>query len=145
MQVITIAGQPGVLMAIATLFGWEAWQHGQVGLVHDVIAIYVAIAANLVIKYCVRRTRPNTSYTNRMWIRTLSFPSGHAFSAAIILGFFAVLLLPTAVWASVLLLLSIALIGLSRLYLGAHYPTDVLGGWFLGFFGLVLTLWLFPL
>lgn len=64
-----------------------------------------------------------------------SFPSGHAFESAVVyLTLAALLLRVTAApglrryFVAVAVLLS-ALIGLTRLYLGVHYPSDVLAGW----------------
>ncbi len=54
-------------------------------------------------------------------------PSGHAMSATSAWGFLALQLNRWWTWAAALLL--IFLISLSRLYLGVHFPTDVLGGW----------------
>jgi undecaprenyl-diphosphatase len=68
-----------------------------------------------------------------------SLPSGHAVMCVCFYGFIAYLIfkkiknkfLKTA--TLVLFLLLTLLIGLSRAYLGVHYPSDVLAGWFLGF------------
>jgi membrane-associated phospholipid phosphatase len=57
-------------------------------------------------------------------------PSGHAMNAVAIWGSLAAQLKKRWVWAAALGL--IFLISLSRLYLGAHFPTDVLGGWVFG-------------
>jgi undecaprenyl-diphosphatase len=57
-----------------------------------------------------------------------SFPSGHTAAAfvmvTILAHFFPVLMLPAACWAF--------LVGLSRIYLGVHYPTDILAGMVIG-------------
>ncbi|MHB1605042.1 MAG: phosphatase PAP2 family protein [Leptospirales bacterium] len=66
----------------------------------------------------------------------LSFPSGHAFSAfstAVLFG----ALYPRIRWS---LLFVACLTGLSRVYVGAHFPGDVLGGAFIGFFSSWITL-----
>ena len=64
-------------------------------------------------------------------------PSGHSQSAAGVWGIAAAYFRKP--WAWIVALLVVLLIGLSRLYLGVHFPHDVLLGWTLGF----LTLWAF--
>jgi membrane-associated phospholipid phosphatase len=57
-------------------------------------------------------------------------PSGHAQSAVVIWGGLAAWRRTTAAWIGAIVLA--ALIGISRVYRGVHFPTDVLGGWLLG-------------
>jgi len=64
-------------------------------------------------------------------------PSGHAEMGAGLWGIIAAYYRKAWVWVAALLL--VFFIGLSRLYLGVHFPRDVLVGWILGF----LTLWVF--
>jgi len=64
-------------------------------------------------------------------------PSGHAQSSIVGWGFLAMQARRRAVWIIVGAL--ILLIGFSRIYLGLHFPTDVLGGWIIG----LLVLWVF--
>lgn len=69
----------------------------------------------------------------------LGFPSGHAQNAVVVFGYLAWLGRNRSYywWAGVV----IFFIGLSRLYLGVHFPADVVGGWFLGFLWLVFCIW----
>ena len=73
-----------------------------------------------------------------MRVFTTSFPSGHATLSAITYLTIAALLaraypssLVNVYFISLTAVLTV-LIGLSRIYLGVHFPTDVLGGWCIG-------------
>jgi undecaprenyl-diphosphatase len=65
-----------------------------------------------------------------------SFPSGHtsaAFVMATLIGyFFPLLILPAFAWAF--------LVGLSRIFLGVHYPTDILAGMAIGLFTALISI-----
>ncbi len=118
-------------------------------LVHNValarayaVVIVVMICYNA-FKTCFRRQRPQNAYSAGM--KSSSFPSGHSASAATAYGFSAYLLarglvLPLALLVLVAGLAVILLVGVSRVYLGAHYPSDVVAGWILGFSGLLLLI-----
>jgi len=95
------------------------------------VAVGVVALANLV-KVIVDRPRPPTDHL--VPVSSASFPSQHAAQALAILLAFALLISPgsrrvAALTAAVALAL---VVGLSRIYLGVHYPSDVLGGWALG-------------
>ncbi|MEW5762117.1 MAG: phosphatase PAP2 family protein [Bacillota bacterium] len=84
--------------------------------------------------------RPSADRVAVLWPETSpGFPSGHAQNAVVLWGYVA------ARWRRPLTLALAVLmplgIGLSRLYLGAHFPHDVLGGWLLGLAVLLLFLW----
>jgi undecaprenyl-diphosphatase len=106
------------------------------------IALAVVMAGAVVLenalKFAVHRARPEPFFGTAP--ETYSFPSGHALFSACFYGAIAWLLSAAfrnfgpraAIWAISLAL--IAAIGLSRLYLGVHYPTDVIAGYLVAAF-----------
>jgi undecaprenyl-diphosphatase len=137
MLVVTALGQPAVMGLLAVIVGVVAWQNAQMRTTYSLSLGVLAMAANTLLRHFIHRTRPDTLYVSNMFFKTSSFPSGHAFGAMVICGLLAYLsakYLPTP-WnyiAAILLGLFILAVGISRVYLGAHYPTDVIAGWLLG-------------
>ncbi len=145
MEAVTTIGRglPMIVMAL-TFFGWFLWR-GQKAEYMVLGGALLSLAVNPVLKILVDRPRPTEDLV-MIWRDPagMGFPSGHAATAMILFGlvyYLAPIMVP---WKRAILLLRfsslmlILLIGISRVYLGAHWPSDVLGGFLVG--GIMLTL-----
>ncbi|WQS94308.1 phosphatase PAP2 family protein [Helicobacter pylori] len=89
------------------------------------------------LKHLVARPRPATN-GELAFAHHFSFPSGHALASALFYGSLALLLCysnannRTKTIGAIILLFWIFLMAYDRVYLGVHYPSDVLGGFLLG-------------
>lgn len=97
-----------------------------------IVGLTVAGAAllNVILKLIFERTRPDL-WQQLVVETSFSFPSGHAMlSSALALSVIFICWKTRYRWLMVMLgSLFIVVIGFSRLYLGVHYPTDILAGW----------------
>lgn len=101
------------------------------------VSIGLAAAANDVLKLLFDRARPDL-VSHGSFVYTHSFPSGHSMlsaatflTTAAILSSFQTRRRAKAFIFGVAVLLTVS-VGVSRVYLGVHWPTDVLAGWTLG-------------
>jgi undecaprenyl-diphosphatase len=102
-----------------------------------IVAVFGGIALNDLLKVAFARPRPDLVY-QAVRVFTSSFPSGHAELSAVTYLTVAALFAQTqssfkiGFYFIALAAVLTILIGVSRVYLGVHYPSDVLGGWCIG-------------
>lgn len=107
--------------------------HASLALILSVVATQAIVD---LIKGMVERSRPPANAA-QVEAAGYAFPSAHAATSVALYGLLALVAIThlqgaARRWACGALLGVIALIGVTRIYLGAHYPTDVLAGWLVG-------------
>jgi undecaprenyl-diphosphatase len=136
---LTAIGGPTVLaLVVFAVIGFLALQTRY----HTALVVLITAAsgevANIAIKNAFMRPRPTVVPHLREAFST-SFPSGHAMESAIIYLTLGAMLMRlaerriTKLYCMGMAIVVTFLVGMSRVYLGVHYPTDVLGGWIFGF------------
>ncbi len=135
---ITFLGTGSVVVVLVLVSGLFLWlSNHRYSTILLVIATTGGIILNNLLKAGFGRPRPQV-FDWGTHAMTWSFPSGHAMSAAIVYGTVAYLAarLQKRRWHRAITMLAaliiILLIGASRLYLGVHYPSDVLAGILIG-------------
>jgi uncharacterized protein (TIGR03382 family) len=142
---MTRLGNPEVVVVVVALgLGWLVRRRRWRSAVMLLFVCLGALMLNRGMKLAFGRPRP------LLWPRLIEevsygFPSGHALGALVLYGFLAYLLAQRypGKARSVYLAAGVLIggIGLSRLYLGVHYPTDVLAGYGVGWLWLSGCLW----
>jgi undecaprenyl-diphosphatase len=148
MEIFTFLGNRWTVIAvilIAVLLFWLAGRRRTACIVLAASVLGFGIAQ--AVKYMVKRPRPDVVWRQGRLPTEPSFPSGHSLNSMAIYGSIA-LAASRSVRRRLLRWLVIALglglpvlIGLSRPYLGFHYPTDVLAGWTAGLACALLAYW----
>ena len=151
MRIITALGYYWVILPFLAAIAYALYHRGRkVSAALLVTSTLGGVVLTTALKTAVQRARPelfDSGYTASFY----SFPSGHA---SVAVGFYGTLTLLLAWrlaglrrWAVVVAgVVLVLLIGFSRLYLGVHYPTDVLAGFlaaplWISFIGLCYFLW----
>jgi membrane-associated phospholipid phosphatase len=132
----------GVIVIAGTFVTWRC-----LGRVEGGLAVVAGLSSllNTPVKLLVDRPRPTADLVHVFAVETDSgFPSGHAMFAILVFGFLAYLAIThinrsnLRVLISTVLIFLILLTGASRVYLGVHWPSDVLGGYLIG--GVILMI-----
>lgn len=109
--------------------------------------LFLSAVSNLILKRFIDRARPGIEHL--VSVETLSYPSGHAMSAMAFYGFIIYLFyrfkinLILKISIIVVLMLLILSIGISRIYLGVHFPSDIAGGFIAGFIWVIFCILIF--
>ena len=145
MLAFTSLGEPNLLLALSVSLGIILWIRKHRSEATTIaVAGAGAIGLNILLKQLFARARP------QLWERTVdvkfySFPSGHAMISMVIYGLLGYLLgsrFPKQRWwIYSLTIILVAVIGLSRLYLGVHWPTDVIAGYTAGLVWLIACIY----
>ena len=140
----TALGNPPTVVTIFIMtIAWLAMKRRYSDGIRFTIVCVGGVLIDRVMKLFFAKPRPE------LWHRLItetsfSFPSGHAVGSMVVYGFIAYILAKEMqqhkqyIYAAASLL--IIAIGLSRLYLGVHYPTDIIAGYGIGFLWLVTCL-----
>ena len=123
----------GVLPLDVGIIGWLIWRRRFRDGLFFGLAIVGSLILNLAAKNHFTRIRPD------LWLSlqpetTFSFPSGHAMGSVTLCVALVLLLWPTRWrwWVLIAASSFVLLVGMSRIYLGVHYPSDILAGWTAG-------------
>jgi membrane-associated phospholipid phosphatase len=146
---ITQLGNPNVVIIVATLtlclLIWKQYYQ------EAKFFLFACLGASILttgMKLFFAKPRPQL-WTHLISETSFSFPSGHALGSIVLYGFITYLLryfYPKFSQVIYFLgLIIIVLIGLSRLYLGVHWPTDIMAGYGVGFLWLMLSITLLKL
>lgn len=133
MLVVThVNGIAGILVLSLLFATWLAWKREWTWIALLALAVPGGMMINVLAKLAFHRQRPSFDDPLVM-LSTYSFPSGHAVASTLFYGTLAAFLTPRVgpnirPWLWALALCIVLLVCTSRIYLGAHYLSDVLAG-----------------
>lgn len=134
----------GIFLTLSLLV-FRRWKY----VIQATLVLGLATISNMMLKRFIDRARPGIEHL--VSVETLSYPSGHAMSAMAFYGFLAFLMFKFKIHKALkfllifLLVFLILSIGISRIYLGVHFPSDIAGGFIAGFIWVVFCVLVFDL
>ncbi len=138
MREITILGNSNSVTVITFLIAVYIFVRKEFGLSGIILAAVISSSLiDLFLKWYFARSRPEI-VPHLVTAYYYSFPSGHAFISAVLYPAVAILFIRITdkkilkTYISAIAIILVLLIGFSRIYLGVHYPSDVLAGWLIG-------------
>lgn len=152
MRFVTILGNVStvmILVALLALYGY------MIGKRHAPVVLIISTVGGLflsqILKTIVARPRPDPQLINQIghFVQFDSFPSGHVLGAVSLYGFLlyiAFTQLKRNLISKMIMgvsLMAILLMGLSRIYLGAHWFSDVVGAYMVGFIWLNFVIFIY--
>ena len=144
MRLITRLNDPNTVAVIAVIIlGILLWRHYYSEAQIFTIDCLGGVVLSYGLKSVFGKARP-TLWESAIEDPSFSYPSGHALGSTVLYGFIAYLIATRYPQFSLLVytvaVCLIGAIGLSRLYLGVHWPTDIIGGYGIGFLWLTFCI-----
>jgi undecaprenyl-diphosphatase len=140
---LSLFGDPTVLIPATLLIAGALWWRNHRHTAFTMLLVpLVGRGLNSLVKLDVHRVRP-TLEPHLVVENTNSFPSGHSAGSMIFFLTLALLLAHRGRWrhwAAAAAVLASLLVGASRVMLGVHWPSDVIGGWAFGALWTILSL-----
>lgn len=135
-----------IVLGLFVILSWrilKSWKY----VLQSAVVLALATLSNMALKRFIDRARPGIEHL--VSVETLSYPSGHAMSAMAFFGFLIYLISKLRInkvikyTLMVLFAFLILSIGISRIYLGVHFPSDIAGGFIAGFIWVVFCVLIF--
>ena len=140
---LSLFGDPAVLVSSTLILALWLWGRGHRHSALTLVAVtMIGRGINSVVKLDVHRPRPTLEHHLAIE-HTNSFPSGHSAGSMVFFLTVALIFAHRGRWrrAAVGLAVVVAmLVGVSRVMLGVHWPSDVIGGWAFGALWVTATL-----
>jgi membrane-associated phospholipid phosphatase len=140
----TLGGAWGITVLTAVPFLLLLWKRHFYSGIMLALSVLGGLLINFVLKELFQRPRPELWESTFARPTSFSFPSGHATLSLCLFGMYTWIFFHLLkswrlkIFLAILMAFTILMIGLSRIYFGVHYPTDVVGGYLSGGFWLSL-------